>query len=468
MNVLTLAQENSALQTFLESSAPITSQYAYALRKNTAIYTPLNTVIGTKVSGGDLTASRELTIPIPRYGILERIVLRWKFVVAASGQATASSMRHWLGANVIKRIDLKARDKVIASITNYGIIAAIEAMPVDEREVWRGLCNSHGLGDADSNVAHTHLIYTPIPFSMFRRTSNAFNVKFTEPLELQVVLSDTALEALIFHHGTGVTRLTTTSNGDLRAAKDQYEWRSGAAATLLNATFTEKSVEPMFYYTVPGEKESARLKKDMLENRVSGQPKMQVSQYTEATVTTTSGTTRVNGAGAEISGAADAEYVVDLRCPYPVFKTAVFITSPYEDQAQLQDGRFDMPGSVELLASGVVQKTWTSDDLLLQAADGRPTGLTSYGTTAGTYTFVTPLDSSSSSLHVVQLYHNAGNNNEGLDNTGFVSFKNLAAPQLRVKVTGAKLNSKVRVVHFYNQIVSVAPDDGQVHARALS
>lgn len=511
MSAVEVANENSSLLSFLGSSAPKTSPFTYALRKNAPKYSKQRKVTVAKTSA--TSYGSEARFALPRYGILKSMHLSVAITPTANSESGPYGI---LGA--FSRFDLKARDKTIATLYPETIVDWIKGHGPEARAVLQD--DDHLKAQDDiAAVARTYVV--PLPFSYTERLSNALNLRFTEPLELVVTMTSAAAD-----------------------------WAVGNSATPTLTWVGE--------YLSPGAEELASLKQTMVKAGRAGIPRLQYSVYKEAVK--------------DLSASEGTEQTIDLKCPYPAFRSVVVVKS----KATGKPLDFtNIIGTVKLKASGTDLIEWTAAELREQAnkdgfsysfgqeqqgtlrapprcptfgtattktdigdeitttgdkyvfADGMCTvttdqahgllpgdvvhageaygGGTETGTDlpVGTYpvlkvnsatVFVCAAPGGATATacdgtrtlklisranpekHPVDMYPiNYNLVPEGLDQTGLMSFKNLANPQIGITpitngTDGATPSTSfdLEVYHYYYQIESTSADDGQVSVRALT
>jgi hypothetical protein len=400
MSAQEIANENSSLLSFLGASAPKTSPFTYALRKNAPKFSKQNRVAVSGPTTPVVNSGQEIRYTVPRYGVLTKISLD-----CAVTLVTSLTTGDWGPIGAYARFDLKARDKTIATLYPQNIIDWIKSQPKHVIDYYR---NDYGYSDG-AHAATRHFSI-PLPFSFTDRVSNNINTRFAEPLELVVTMS--------------------------------------ALSTDFATTLVTVKTDVDFYYLSPGAEELANMKQSMLKAGRAGIPRLQWSVYKEAVATTTT----------------DADVTIDIKCPYPVFKTLIYITD---------DVQFSANGvKINTVKSGPAQATEELRTLVLSASGSDIYNLTNIQLRemmAHDGYDANPLasglaDNNDSRNGMYVLKYGLGN--DGVDQTGIISFKNLANPQLVINCKEAA--NSIHVFHYYYQIESTSPDDGQISIRALT
>lgn len=309
--------------------------------------------------------STEVRFSVPRYGVLQRLAMKVAFTVS-----TASvDLGHHSVANIYTRFDLRARDKTIATLYPENVVERVKRGTEAQHAI--GINANHLNASNGSLSAAAHTLTFDLPFSYTERVANALNTRFAEPLELVA---------------------TTNSNNN--------NWADSATGTIGNITPTLQC-----FFLSPGQEELANMKNTMIKAGRAGIPRLQWSVYKENRTTATASPT-----------------TIDLKCPYPVFRTLVIMRTTAAS---------DLP---ERLAT-------TITDLKVSASGATILDMT-----------VAELEShiAQQNNHYTEGWFAIDWNltDDGLDQTGLLSLKNLANPQLIV--TGPT-SGVIDIYHYYYQ-----------------
>lgn len=349
----------------------------------------------------------ETRIAVPRYGVLRKMYLRVELKYADAAGTNDVTMGDWGPVGAFTRFDLKARDKTIATLYPENIVDWIKSQGYNVSKFWKEhLAANNGIlltnGDGSSSTDYVNI---PLPFSFTERVANALNTRFAEPLEL--VVTETA----------AITDWSVATTVDT--------WEMGWNA--------------VFYYLSPGQEELANMKQTMLKAGRAGVPRLQYSVYKESDYTTGTSTASMT-----------------LKCPYPVFRTVLYFDAgtsakPLNTATSGNLTALDFKSSgtsiISVTDSGTLRALMAEPEF---GYDARPLASGLSGD-----------DDSRNEVYVI----NWGLMSDSTDQTGILSMKNLANPELEITTTAS---TTLKVFHYYYQIESTSPDDGQISVRALT
>lgn len=128
----------------------------------------------TGYGAGLPSAGQQTRIAVPRYGVLKEISLRTTLL------GGAGALQDWGVLGNFERVDLKARDKTIATLHRENIVEWILSQGVTVADYFRAQLASSG-GSAISILGTLNAKATiPLPFSYTARVSLAINTRFAE------------------------------------------------------------------------------------------------------------------------------------------------------------------------------------------------------------------------------------------------------------------------------------------------
>ena len=175
-SALALANNNSALLSYLQGSAPETSPFTYGLTRNVGSYHRQKKVSVVKTG---VAFSSEVRFELPRWGVMKNLTLR-AAITMASGADT-----YYFGvlSGIIAKAEIKARDKVIATIYPETIVDWVKSQPDQAYKMWT---DPDHMSLKSNYSAAEYLFDMPLPFSFTERINTAIMARFAEPLELVI------------------------------------------------------------------------------------------------------------------------------------------------------------------------------------------------------------------------------------------------------------------------------------------
>lgn len=422
MNVSQDAQSNSTLGALLSKNKK-TSPFEYNLVGNVPTYARMPTVWSSQKQ---ITYPSTTVIELPRYGILENL-----WVEFANKAATTTALTPLAPVFAFASFELRARSKVIARLYPQDVLEYYASQKAELRSIaFSGTTlRPSAAGHAD-NMLTTDKARYKLPFSCMSKLANAFNLKFMEPVELHLI-------------------------------------STGAQANIVIPDTTTQHVRVGCDYIMPNPQEEERLKSVMVRAGPQGISRLQWSSIMESPKTFTAG---------------DANVVeqLELRAPYPVFKTVLTFRNNFDTVVLGTAG--DGIGQFHKKLVGVA-----TDNIPAYQAGLGSIRLTSSGVTLWQRDIQELLHEQSSGAHRLNKYSygpiviNWNMTGDATNQTGFLSLKNIADPRLEfVPVTGKYLTTdgnavagvtnllKVQVTHHYYTLEQVSPDDGSVRVRVLT
>lgn len=450
-----LANKNSAYRKFLGDHAPSTSPWDYALDTNVPPYVNMKTVTLSKNSFAD---GALLYYDIPRYGLLEKAYFIAQIETAAGNTTVDKTISDNLVASWIDYVELRSRERTVSRLYGQNIMDMLLHQNREKRY------NELVIGGfqprlVQCNAATIGPFITELPFSFFERLSHNIDTDFAEPLQLVVKLN-------LF-------------NGHV--VPDQ----GAVAATYVNGGNTKLDLKLEF--KIPDAEEQARQRKMLVAAPDSGITKLQWSVFKEASVTM-AGTTSM-----------------DIKCPFPAWRTLIVVRKTGISSGAIGIKRRMAVGEYknQQVTSGTaspsahthtVDRSIYTQDTQKAEVFGKLTEIkfkgsedffhwaseaeirrhqTKYTNSPWGDPFFNelrvdePLVNKLATTSDTTLYYiiNWGMTETGLDQSGFMSFDNIANPQLEFVGTTGDL---VDVYHYYNFLNQVAPRDGFVLSRTLN
>lgn len=171
---------SSATLGYLHKNASVTPMFGYGLRQNAPMFAKqkIVSVTGNAIAAGPAAGLSD-RFKIPPYGVWTGATLHLPFAAVTN----AAAMSAWGYVGMIKRVDLRARDKVMATLYPEDIIAWIRTLDDAQYAVWS---DPNHCSVAAHTIATNDRVDIPLPFSYFERVSNAIYAEFQEPTELVV------------------------------------------------------------------------------------------------------------------------------------------------------------------------------------------------------------------------------------------------------------------------------------------
>lgn len=194
MDVITAANKESALLTSLESNQ-VSDVYTYRLMANLPNASRSIWTVSPNIPPSGTSHGKQCTFRLPRYGLLQRAVIKCDLVVA--GDSTFADASN-IGERVFSEIRLQSNSKVISTS--------------------RGAYNRVRCDNASSEVSHTLSMisqesatmstatvtaYTPVHLPFFEKSSNYLDLEFVDQLDLQCDVNDAS--------GMGLTQDLTSA-----------------------------------------------------------------------------------------------------------------------------------------------------------------------------------------------------------------------------------------------------------------
>lgn len=477
------AQSNSGFLALMKDEK-FTDPFTYKLRTNTTPFARQPFVGSGQQTVNETTT--ELRFEVDRYGVLENAWLEMEVTPTANARSASATV-----AAALQRVELRSRDRVIATLFPENIIDYIKRQPSEviqnlgSKEGWSldslATTGRYALYEADLDTTAKRLstyaagqaykIRCPLPFSYFLSKRQALYTRFVEQLEIHVFF--------------------------------QSDWQNKAfsadAATAADVAITSAKLEIIYDYITPNAESEAMIVKELRSVQTNeGPAKLQYSAYQEAALT---------------NQAIATEHTIDLKCPYPVWKTLIWIrdnawanASGASDHGKGTHSLNHKITSLKVRASGTDLVSFDYNTLLMHMAKHsdqpsvagtmRGVSIADGDRTAPAhlkrYSLLTNFDDATDDqvpLQVFAIYWNdfmpqlvgastgVAQDIGGVQQTGALPLKHLANPQLLVTYdtfTSAKNpdiatsgavptgNVDIQVTHCYHQITQINPDNGQL------
>lgn len=410
MDVITAANKESALLTSLESNQ-VSDIYTYRLLANLPNASRNIWSVSPNIPPSGAPHSKDVTFKLPRYGLLQRAVIRTEMVTPAAGATSWVEVDDKnIGERIFSDISLRAHSKVITTSGPEHIRCRVDNMSSEMSHTYSLLTQTFkpsAVGSM-SETAATITTYTPVILPFFEKTSNYLDLEFIDQLELSCTVN-TAAEMGLFQT---------------------------PAASLQSATFTLF----LFFRNLSNEARRAYEAKNFSPERPLNM--LIYDQYVEQT-TVPSGATSVTAT---------------LNVPHCVFATHFFIAKG--NSATGYSG-VNMGPSVRINNYSV---SFTGRTILnsipeeVMKYDGAAYNITGDKVTrAGAITKNTKLSATPSP---VSLYWSESN--DRTYNSHAVAMSNINNPQLTVSCAAPSENAVLYVVHEYWKLLSISPDDGRL------
>lgn len=419
MNPQQIANSNSSLYRWLESHKA-TSPFQYSLRKNVPPYSRLEQ---SEIGQRNVLQSQEIRFDVPHFGVLRGIRLRVQ--VRCTDPLKALKIRQWGPAHIFQRIELRSRDKNLATLFSMSLIDWYNQLDPNAQLFMAsdGVFHAKDAGKQFPLVPGagatdlTKVFEIPLPFSFTEKLKQHIDTRVTEPLQVVVRMSDF---------------ITTNA----------VEQVVGAGPVPYNID----NVQARYDYYVPGAAEQKMLNQEMLRDKSGlGVAKLQHSWYQEPVLRF------------KVGGTLETvDATLRMQCPFPVVKTIVAVR--LLDPATGRDtSEYFQVDSFLRLINLVVQDAGATILQLsgdqVQLMNNMP-GL-GYTNSDKVYAIMWSMS------------------RDVTEQTGFLSLKNHANPTIDLSVQSPKIvvadrEAEVQVYHQYMQAVSVSPNDGTVINRTLS
>lgn len=248
MDVITAANKESALLTSLESNQ-VSDIYTYRLLANLPNASRNIWSVSPNIPPSGSPHSKDVTFKLPRYGLLQRAVIRTDMVTPVAGvTAWAGVDDRNIGERIFSDISLRAHSKVITTSGPQHIRCRVDNMSSEMAHTYSLLTQTFGSTGARSmgEAASTITTYTPVILPFFEKTSNYLDLEFIDQLELSCTVN-TASEMGLAISGSALSSATFTLYLFFRnlsnEARRAYEAKNFSPERPLNMLIYDQYVE---------------------------------------------------------------------------------------------------------------------------------------------------------------------------------------------------------------------------------
>ena len=188
-NIQLNSNENSALLQSLNQSESKVIDSIYSTKE---IYAPSATSwYNITPTSGSSTDGQALSWDLPKYGILQQMILSYDKNVTVSGTVASAFVQAGDVFNVIDRVEFLSSSRILFTMYSEDLIAQFANLSTDQ------LCTINATALKSSDVGNTSTItetFTiPIVFPMFYDVNTCPNLQFNEPTSLRIVFRNTKL-----------------------------------------------------------------------------------------------------------------------------------------------------------------------------------------------------------------------------------------------------------------------------------
>lgn len=496
MNIVAQANDLSTQYKFCTENASETNPFPYYFGKNVPRYSTMARVNQlcnpSAITGINQTAV--YSMQVPRYAILDQIYLRVDIGtgniggIGGAGNITGTltgvtggqtrQTAPYSGAYLFSQIELRARDRIIATVLPEAFIQDVNSEKNNQNQevLLRGL-NGYSIPLIGTNVlgafispsvlgsnitvapASGGFVYWTmrIPFTQCKWLKQALYTKFCEPLELRLYKSNWVAAASTTLGQLGVLPPVAADGG------------------VVYPTATTYNIQVGYDFILPDAAHEEMLKEQMVSAGPEGIPQLHSSWYRESVGQILNTT---------------AEQFFDIRCPYPTLLTTLnvrmantanavtdFITGNYtttntDTWASYINYLSVFVQQIRVVSSGVELYKGTPQELLVRMNCHERRSITAFSAENTT--------AANTSSYYSQGVLNWGLGDDGSEQTGFMSFKNLARPQIGITllqsavtlagnlaIAPGALFLNLYVAQQYQLFTQVASDDGRVEAKVL-
>lgn len=186
MDVITAANKESALLTSLEANQ-VSDIYTYRLLANLPNGSRNIWSVSPNIPPSGAPHGKDVTFKLPRYGLLQRAVIRTEMVTPAAGVTSWGGVDDKnIGERIFSDISLRAHSKVITTSGPQHIRCRVDNMNSEMAHTYSLLTQTFGATGSRSmgETASTITTYTPVILPFFEKTSNYLDLEFVDQLEL--------------------------------------------------------------------------------------------------------------------------------------------------------------------------------------------------------------------------------------------------------------------------------------------
>ena len=238
MNIILSSAENSSLlQTLNQSESKVIS----SIYNTKEIYAPSATSWYTITpKTGSATSGSSESYDIPKYGILQQMVLSYDknitFTQAADTQAAVPSGDFF---NMVDRIEFLSSSRILCTLYSEDILAQLKDLTTDEYSTVSNFLGATApTGAAAGATTLTKSASIPIVFPFFQNKNTCPNLSFSEPCQLRIVYRDTL--GLRTVAGTAPTNISSAITTKLLLRYKMYSESDNAE--LLASNYQDESL----------------------------------------------------------------------------------------------------------------------------------------------------------------------------------------------------------------------------------
>ena len=222
-NVILSAQANSSLlQTLNQSESKlITSIYS-----TPTVYAPSATSWYTLTAeSGSATDGMSETFALPKYGILQNIILSYNKVVSSYTQANGATIKIPAGDvfNVLSRVEFLSSSRVLCTLYAEDIIAQLKNLSTDEYSSIANFLKESATIPPTGNSAAPVKVSIPIVFPFFQQKRSCPNLAFQEPCQLRVVYKTIGDYDQSTQNAPDITNVNTTITSNIMLRYKLYD-----------------------------------------------------------------------------------------------------------------------------------------------------------------------------------------------------------------------------------------------------
>lgn len=410
MDVITAANKESALLTSLESNQ-VSDIYTYRLLANLPNGSRNIWSVSPNIPPAGAPHSKDVVFKLPRYGLLQRAVLKTDMVTGAVGITAWSGVDDKnIGERVFSDISLRAHSKVITSSGPQHIRVRVDNADTEMSHTYAMLTQQFGATGTRSmgETASTITTYTPVIMPFFEKTSNYLDLEFVDQLELACTVNTAAGMGLPIA-GSALSSATFTLYLFFRnlsnEARRAYESKNFSPERPLNMLIYDQYVEQ---FTLPISTTTSNLTATLNVPHCVFATHFYVAQ----------GVTGTTAAGADWGPAVQINN-------YSVSFTGRTILNniPYEVQ-QYDGASFNICGDKVTAAGAITKRNRFS----------QPSPISLYWSESNDRTY----------------------------NSHAVAMSNINNPQLTINCAANDYPGILYVVHEFWKLLSISPDDGRL------
>lgn len=213
MDIVIAANKESPLLQSLESN--LKSDLSYKITKNYPNLSRNVLKVSPNIQNSGAPASKELIFNLPRFGILEYLVLESTIDCSTNLASVVDNLD--AGDRVFSLIELRSHNRVITSNDDAYIKCRKDMATVDKNHYYSYIMNS-----ATSFSSASITVYTPVFFPFFESIYNNLDLTFVEQLQLRCIVNTAAgfggtLTAGTFYLWMGYWNLEGEAHSTLKA-----------------------------------------------------------------------------------------------------------------------------------------------------------------------------------------------------------------------------------------------------------